>query len=152
MSGCQWLCLSKPPRRVFIDSPGRPANLDLKGLCTPTHVCGVILADHLRLKLGGFILEITRGHKNPWNRRNDKGGSCLALTGAESQEAVTQVKNVCTELSMRKLKHICGHDCCGSIYLLYPFHRCFSCLWLAQHRGRLLSHYWYHSLSACWLL
>lgn len=122
MSGCQWLCLSKPPRRVFIDSPGRPANLDFKGPSRP-HTC-LELFWVIRLQVeAGWIY--TGNYLHPCNRKNDKGRSRLSLTVAERKEVVCQVENACTECVSQWVK-TCGGDC-RSIYVLPPFQSCFSC-------------------------
>ena len=69
----------------------------VKALHTHTRVRSYSGWLDLRLKSGGFVQRMTRGHENPCNKKNDKGKRCLALTGAESREDVSQVNNAFTE-------------------------------------------------------
>lgn len=93
MSGCQWLCLSKPPRRVFIDSQGRWVNSPP----SPTHMLQPFWLIRPEVDLfwelsGAFKLHVM------WTTAGGLSG--VALIGAEpgrcgaSQECLDCVRNV----------------------------------------------------------
>lgn len=136
MSGCQWLCLSTPPRRVFIDSRGGTAISDLKGLHAHARVRSYpgLIRPEVEVDLYRELSQATR-------IRAICGMRKVQVVSRWQVPGIRRVSGLESRVFVDSEGNSRGSNCSRSFYSLPPSHSCFffSCHW--QSQARSISHY-----------